>query len=247
MNFYRLAGVAVLLVIWTLVALSGWVSPILVPTPASVVTDGLKLISAAPIWQDLGRTAYRALLAFGVAALVGIPLGIAMGSIRAVYLAFEFLVDFFRSIPPLALFPLFLLAFGIGEGSKIAVPIYGATLVVIVASAYGVVTVSPLRRTVGKLFGLDRFQVLTKIVLPEALPHVIAGLRTALSLSLVLTVVVEMLIGSGSGIGKRIYDYQLVFETPSMYVAILLTGILGFGLNKIMIFFERRVLHWASS
>lgn len=247
MNFYRLMGVAILLAVWAAVAASGWFSPILVPSPLSVVREGAKLVSDLPIWQDLGRTAYRALFAFAVAALVGVPLGIAMGSITAVYQAFEFLVDFFRSIPPLALFPLFLLAFGIGEASKIAVPIYGATLVVIVASAYGVVTVSPLRRTVGRVFGLDRLQVLTKIVLPEALPHVIAGLRTALSLSLVLTVVVEMLIGSGSGIGKRIYDYQLVFETANMYVAILMTGIFGFGLNKIMVLIERRVLHWASS
>ncbi len=247
MTFYRVIGVVVLFVIWAAVAASDWVSPILVPSPLTVAQDGLALVSAAPIWQDLGRTAYRTLLSFGIATLVGVPLGIAMGSMRAVYLTLEFLVDFFRSIPPLALFPLFLLSFGIGEGSKIAVPIYGATLVVIVASAYGVVTVSPLRRTVGKLFGLDRMQVLTKIVLPEALPHVIAGLRTALSLSLVLTVVVEMLIGSGSGIGKRIYDYQLLFETPNMYVAIVLTGILGFGLNKIMVLIEQRVLHWTSS
>jgi NitT/TauT family transport system permease protein len=247
MNLYRIVGVAVVLVVWGVVAAAGWFSPILIPSPVTVARDGATLVSDLPIWQDLGRTAYRALFAFGVAALVGVPIGIAMGSITAIYLAFEFLVDFFRSIPPLALFPLFLLAFGIGEASKIAVPIYGATLVIIVASAYGVVTVSPLRRTVAKVFGLGRLQILTKVILPEALPHVVAGLRTALSLSLVLTVVVEMLIGSGSGIGKRIYDYQLVFETANMYVAILLTGTLGFGLNKIMVFIERRVLHWASS
>jgi len=161
-----------------------------------------------------------------------------------IYKTFEFIVDFFRSIPPIALFPLFMLFLGIGELSKLGVPFYGCVLVIIINSMYGVVNSSDLRRLVGKVYGFNKRQIFTKIVFPDALPQIFVGLRTAISLALVLTIVVEMFIGSENGLGKKIYDYHLLFDTPEMYAAIIITGIIGFTLNKGFIKIEQKIVHW---
>lgn len=168
-----------------------------------------------------------------------------MGFIPTLYKSLEFLVDFFRSIPPIALFPLFLLTLGLGEWSKLGVPFYGCTLVIIINSVYGVLNVSALRRIVGMVYGFSRWRVFLKIVLPDSLPQVFVGMRTASSLALVLTVVVEMLIGSQNGLGKKIYDYQLLFDTPEMYVAIISTGAIGYLFNQGFVKVEHSLVHWA--
>ena len=103
----------------------------------------------------------------------------------------------------------------------------------------------PLELMVDKAFRLKQYQILLKIVFPDALPQIAVGIRTALSLALVLVVVSEMFFGTSRGLGHRIYDYHLVFSVPEMYVAIIWTGILGYAFNKIFIQFEERIIHWA--
>jgi NitT/TauT family transport system permease protein len=184
-------------------------------------------------------------LSFLISVAVGVPIGLAMGFVPRVYRSLEFLVDFFRSIPPIALYPLFLLILGLGEQSKLGVPIYGCVLVIAVNSVYGVLNVPGIRRLVGTVYGFSDWQVFCKIVVPDSLPQVFVGMRTALSLALVLTVVVEMFFGSENGLGKKIYDYQLVFDSPKMYAAIIVTGLVGYGLNKGFMLVERKLIHWA--
>jgi NitT/TauT family transport system permease protein len=125
------------------------------------------------------------------------------------------------------------------------VPFYGCVLIIIINSVYGVQNAPMLRRTVGKVYGFSKWQVFRKIVFPDSLPQVFVGMRTALSLALVLTIVVEMLIGSKNGLGKRIYDYHLLFDSAKMYATIIVTGIVGYILNQGFIRFERYVVHWA--
>ena len=92
---------------------------------------------------------------------------------------------------------------------------------------------------------LNKFTIFTKIVLPEALPYISAGARVAISYSLIIIVIGEMLMGGESGLGKRIIDFQLIFETSQMYATIILAGLLGYAVNKLYIFFETRMIHWA--
>lgn len=246
MKHLRLIGPLILLLIWgTLVSL-GSISPLILPSPLVVGKSVFSLLlNIDGLWPDVGITFYRVLVAFLLSCILGIPLGLLMGFVPYIYRLFEFLVDFFRSIPPIALFPLFLLILGIGELSKIGVPLYGCTLVMIVNSVYGVFNVPHLRRLVGKTYGLSTGQVFWKIVLPDSLPQVFVGMRTAISLALVLTIVVEMFIGSENGLGKRIYNYHLLFDTPNMLATIIIIGSMGYSLNKGFILCEQRVVHWA--
>jgi NitT/TauT family transport system permease protein len=246
MKYVSLIGPIALLIIWG--ALSGFavVSPLILPSPVAVARALYSLLfSKGTLWPHVGLTFYRTILSFILAAVVGIPLGLVMGFVPLVHRTLEFVVEFFRSVPPIALFPLFLLALGLGEPSKIGVPLYGCILIVIINSAYGVKNSPALRRTVGKVLGLSPWQVFWKIVLPDSLPQVFAGMRTALSLALVLTIVVEMFFGSENGLGKKIYDYHLLFDTPEMYAVIIVIGLMGYSLNRGFISVERFFLHWA--
>lgn len=239
-------GPLLILILWWLISLMGIVSPLLLPSPIAVFSTFIDLtFVTGELWLDCLTTIYRMFFGLLISAMVGIPLGILVGSVPTLARSIEFLIDFFRSIPAIALFPLFLLIFGIGDPSKIAVVIYGCTLIIIINSAYGVSHAPKIRRLVGKSFGLKQHQILIKIVFPDALPQIIVGLRTALSLALVLVVVSEMFFGTSHGLGYRIYNYHLVFSVPEMYSVILWTGILGYMFNKLFIIFERRFIHWA--
>jgi ABC-type nitrate/sulfonate/bicarbonate transport system permease component len=245
MRYFSFVGPVALLVVWAVVSGFGLVSPLILPSPASVGQSLYSLLIGKGLWPDIALTTYRTIVAFLLASLIGIPVGLLMGFMPMFYRASEFLVDFFRSIPPIALFPLFLLLLGFGEASKIGVPLYGSVVIIVINSAYGVKNAPTLRRTVGTVYGLSGVQVFWKIVVPDSMPQVFVGMRTALSLALVLTVVVEMFFGSESGLGKRIYDYHLLFDTPEMYATILITGIIGYTLSKGFVAVERRFLHWA--
>jgi len=240
------AGAVALVLLWAVVSGLGDVSPLILPTPWAVGSATMRMIfGSGELLPHVGLTSYRTIFAFFLSCLVGVPLGLAMGYMPRVYRSLEFLVDFFRSVPPIALFPLFLLVLGLGEKSKIGVPFYGCTLIIIINGVYGVLNVPSLRRTVGTVYGFSKWQVFWKIVVPDSFPQVFVGMRTALSLALVLTVVVEMFIGSENGLGKKIYDYHLVFETAHMYGAIIVTGSIGYILNKGFIVLEKRIVHWA--
>ena len=129
----------------------------------------------------------------------------------------------------------------------VAVPVYGCFLVITVSSLYGVSNTPDIRRDVAAVLRLSSFQTFTTIVLPSALPQIVAGLRVAISLSLVLTIVVEMLMGTNSGLGRRIYQYHISFDSPEMYFCIILVGALGYGLNWLFVSIERSVVHWPGS
>lgn len=247
-KYYLYIGPLIILIIWSITSGLKIVSPILLPSPWTVLLSFEKLFisSNQNILFDIGLTCYRTLLSFLLSCIIGIPIGLLMGYNYKVYKSFEFIVDFFRSIPPIALFPLLIVLLGIGEPAKLGVPFYGCVLVIIVNSIYGVINSPKMRRTIGQVYGFSKYQIFWKIVLPDSLPQVFAGMRTAISLALVLTIVVEMTIGSNNGLGKKIYDFHLLFDTPEMYAAILTTGIIGYLLNKGFLLIENKFIHWTN-
>lgn len=239
-------GPLILLMVWFVLSSLRLVSPLLLPGLGDLLKSfWVLLFTDGGLWSHIAVTVWRTILSFTISALLGVGMGLLMGFNAVIYKSLEFVVDFFRSIPPIALFPLFLLVFGIGEGARVGVPVYGATLVIAVNSVYGILNAPQIRRDVGKVCGLSPMEIFFKISLPDALPQVFVGLRTALSLTLVLTIVVEMTIGSRDGLGRKIYDYQLLFDTADMYVAIIMAGMLGYFANRIFVLAEQRIIHWA--
>lgn len=235
----------ILLATWQLVSSLKWVSPLFLPRPWEVILYFKEvLFTTGTMWAHIGATLYRVVVGFFLATIIGVPLGLLMGYSNKIYNALEFTVEFFRGIPTTALFPLFLLVFGIGDQAKFAVTAWGAGLVILINSMYGVHLGKELRVRVAKTMKVKGFELFRKVIFPEALPQIFSGFRVAISLSLIIVIVTEMFIGTSVGLGKLIMDSQLVYRTADMYGAILMTGIIGFILNKLMMNTEKKVVHW---
>ncbi len=192
-------------------------------------------LAGGPLLLDFAVTIKRTLEAFAIAAVIGVPVGVLLGSNERAYRSVEFLIDFFRSTPSSALIPLFyLLIFGVSDVNKIAIAAFGALLIVLFNSAYGVMNARKQRIMAAKVMGASRWQIFKDVLIWESLQPTFVGLRSAVSMALVIVIVAEMFIGSDNGLGHRIIDAQQVLNVKSMYSAILAAGILGFALNVLV-------------
>jgi NitT/TauT family transport system permease protein len=230
--------------LWALIAALELIDPILLPSP---------LASAVAIWEgfvggslvgDTVITIRRTLLAFAISVGVCVPLGLALGSSVRVYRSLEFVIDFFRSTPASALFPLFLVILGVGESTKVAVAAFGAGLLILFNTAYGVMNARKTRQAAARVMGASPLRVMVGVTLLESLPQTLVGMRAGISFSLVIVIVAEMFIGSTDGLGQRVINAQSIFNMPEMYATIFAAGVLGYGLNLVFILIERRFVHW---
>ncbi len=239
-----LIGVLVLVLGWWLLHASRAVDPVLLPSPVETFAAFWKGITQGTLGADFWKTIVRTLLSFSIALVIAVPLGIVLGSSRGLYESIEFAIDFFRSTPASAMFPLFLVIFGVGEKTKIAVAAFGAALVILFNVAYGVMGARKQRQLAARVMGAPRVRVLTDVTLLESMPQVFVGMRSGVSLALVIVIVAEMFIGSTDGLGQRVMNAQMIFDMPEMYAAIFAAGLLGYVMNLVFILAERRFVHW---
>ena len=242
--FLPVVGIAALLAIWSMTTWRQWVDPVLLPSPISTF-KALWAGMHGALGFDFVKTVYRTAMSTAIAAVIAIPLGIVLGSSERLYRSLEFVIDFFRSTPASAMFPLFLVLFGVGDETKISVAAFGAILVILFNVAYGVMNARKTRLLAAKVMGASRLRVLFDVMLLESLPQTFVGLRNGVSLALVIIVVAEMFIGSQDGLGHSVFEAQQLFEMPRMYAAIFAAGVLGYGLNLMFLLIERRFVHWS--
>ena len=238
-------GPIVLFVVWDVVVRAGFIKPILLPPPLATLQTMVTGLAGGPLLADFAVTVWRTLEAFVIAAAVGMPLGILLGSNEKAYRSVEFLIDFFRSTPSSALIPLFLLIFGVSDINKVAIAAFGAFLIVVFNSAYGVMNARKMRVMAARVMGASRWQIFKDVLIWESLQPSFVGLRSAVSMALVIVIVAEMFIGSDNGLGHRIIDAQQVLNVKSMYAAILAAGGLGYALNVLFLVAERKIVHWS--
>jgi ABC-type nitrate/sulfonate/bicarbonate transport system permease component len=243
--YLPIIGVIGLIAIWYIAVWYRVVDPVLLPSPTDTFRALWNGMAGGRLGFDFWRTVERTGLATLIAAVIAIPLGIFLGSSEKLYRSVEFVVDFFRSTPASAMFPLFLVLFGVGDKTKISVAAFGAALVILFNVAYGVMNARKTRLLAAKVMGAPRFRVLTDVMLLESLPQTFVGLRNGVSLALVIVVVAEMFIGSTDGLGHRVFEAQQLFAMPDMYAAIFAAGALGYGFNLLFLLVERRFVHWA--
>jgi sulfonate transport system permease protein len=238
-------GVVGLVTIWSLATWREWVDPVLLPSPILTFKALWHGMDGGALGFDFVKTVYRTVMSTAIAAVIAIPLGIVLGSSERLYLSLEFVIDFFRSTPASAMFPLFLVLFGVGDETKISVAAFGAVLVILFNVAYGVMNARKTRLLAARVMGASQLRVLVDVTLLESLPQTFVGLRNGVSLALVIIVVAEMFIGSQDGLGHSVFEAQQLFDMPRMYAAIFAAGVLGYGLNLLFILIERRFVHWS--
>jgi NitT/TauT family transport system permease protein len=230
--------------IWSALAYSGAVSPLFLPEPHAVVVSFWRGLSTAAIFRDIAATMARVLAGFVLGAAIGVTVGILLGYWKRLYNASTPFVDFLRSVPVTAILPLFLLAFGIGDAAKIAAIAWASALMMLINTVLGVASVPPTRIMVATTLRVSPHQRLLYVILPDALPQIFIGIRTAISFAVVVAVVSEMLLSTTDGIGASIYNSSMMYRTEDVYVGIFLTGAIGYILNWATARMDSRLVHW---
>lgn len=241
--FVWIAFFAGIILVWDGVVRFGLVSPAALARPWETFLAIPHLFFPSENLPDVTSTFSRSVVAFLLSIPCGVVAGIICfyaGSARA---PGEFTIDFLRSIPATALVPMFLIIFGIGDSAKIAAATFSSALAIALAVIVGLRGRNLTRLGVARILGLTGLKRVLLLDLPEAAPQIFLGLRTGISLALILVIVAEMLIGSNHGIGKVIADMRYTDDKPRMYAAIIIAGVIGYLYNLILGRIER-IIHW---
>ncbi len=211
------------------------------------LTDILETFSETWIFERVGSDVVPSLLRLGagyalavvLAVAIGIPLGLNATARRAA----SPIVEFLRAIPPPALLPLAIVVIGVGNAMKVAIIAFVCLWPVLLNTIDGIRGIDPTLNDTTRVFGVTGPGRISQVILPAAAPQIFAGMRTSLSLAVILMVISEM-VASTNGIGFFVLQSQREFAIPEMWSGILLLGILGYVLNLLFTLVERRVLAW---
>ncbi len=233
----------VLLALWFALVETGFVRHRAVAGPLETwraLNDGL----SNGLLDDLAATMSRVVIGVGLGLLVGFALALLVSSSRR--RATEPLLDFLRAIPPLLLFPLFLLGLGYGDASRHAVIAWAAALVVSLHVAAAARRFRPERLRVLRAMGATRWQIFRALRFYELLPAGLTAVRHAVATGIVVAVVTEMVVGAPHGLGSRAVAAQIAYDAPQSYAVILLTGAVGYVLSRLLLDLEERWIFWES-
>jgi ABC-type nitrate/sulfonate/bicarbonate transport system permease component len=211
------------------------------------LTDILSTFADTWLFERVGSDVVPSLvrmgLGFAIAVVVAVGAGLLLGLSPRARRGAAPIVDFLRAIPPPALLPFAILVVGVGDSMKVAIIAFVCVWPILLNTVDGVTGVDPTLRDTTRVYGVSRRDRLWRVMLPAASPQIFAGLRTSLSLALILMVISEM-VASTNGIGYFVLQQQRTFAIPEMWSGILLLGILGYTLNGALVLIERRVLRW---
>lgn len=239
-----LIGVVLVIFIWWYAFQNQKPGTYLIPSPITTFQKLGALFINGEIFIDIYQTLFRMLSGYLLAGIFGIGCGLLLGSFSPVRKMFSGIIDFLRSIPVTAIYPVFVLVFGIGNQSKIAMIFWASFFIICINTTYGVMQTNPIRRKMSQLYGANWFQIFSKVTFYDSLPQAMVGLRVALSYALIVSILTEMFMGSQYGIGAKITETYNLYQIDSMFAFILITGILGYLLNIIFIIVEKRLVSW---
>jgi len=235
--------VVVFLVVWQLVAAARVVPALFLPAPTDIADAYRQMFRDPEIWLDLETSGTEVGYGFGLAILIGLPLGILMGWYRPVRFALDPFVAFFYSTPRIALTPLLIIWFGIGIYSKVAVIFLGAFFPITINTMAGIRSLDPLLLQAARSFGARDAQIFRTIALPGSVPFILTGLRLGVGHALIGVVVGE-LIAAQHGIGKRMSDAFTTFNMPTGFAALIMIAATGVVLTVVIQRLERRFDAW---
>lgn len=223
---------------------TGHVNAALIPAPTGVAQRVVTIVASGELFAPLGTTLYLLFTAYFAGSALAIGVGLLMGRFPPLYNLLEPLVEVLRPLPKPALLPPLILFLGLGDVMKLTVIGLGVFFPVLINTVQGVRGVDPTLIDTGRTFRCGAVALMLKIVLPASMPLILAGMRVALGLALILVVIAEMLAGTG-GLGYLIIDMERTFRVRDMYAWIVILAILGYALNAVFLKLEQSVIHWA--
>ena len=238
-----LAVLAGLLALWWMASHAGWVSKVFLPTPEATLASLREGLADGELGAFTAATVGRMLAGWGLAGLAGIALGALIGSSAAARVWIGPTLEFIRPLPASAVMPLAIAIFGLSGGMVLAVVAFGSMWPVLLGTVHGLAGVHPRLREVAAALQMGRGEFLWKIGLPNAMPDIVAGMRLAMTISLIVSVVGEM-IASQPGLGQAILLAARAFRASELFAGIVLLGAIGFVSNALLAMAERRLLRW---
>ena len=246
-RFWSITAIVVLFILWYLSARYEWIDSKFLPGPAGVWERFIKLMNEGyrnvTLGEHISASLTRMLVGFGAGSLLGIPIGFAMGLSNMLRGFFDPIVEFLRPIPPLAFIPLIILLFGIGEFSKYILLFFAALWIMIIAARSGVLSVKLSKVHAAYSLGASKMQILTRVILPNALPEIFIGMRVALGVCWGTLVAAELL-GAQEGLGQMIWVAQKFFLMEIVIIGIALIGVIGVAMDFLMRLIEAWLIPW---
>ncbi|GAB2903214.1 ABC transporter permease [Neomicrococcus lactis] len=239
--FYILALPLILVGTWW-VGTSG-AKNFFVPTPALLAERFAATWFGERIMTDVLPSIGRLVTGLLIAIALGIILGLLIGLNKWLRDFTEPVFEFFRAIPPPVLVPVLMIIMGINDSMKVAVIVFGCIWPVLLNTIEGVRSIDPVQNETTRSYGIHGFARIRYQILPSATPQIMAGIRQALPIGLILMVISEM-FASSSGLGFTIVQFQRSFAIPEMWSGIVVLGLIGVAMSFIFQFIERRVLRW---
>jgi len=231
--------------VWAAFTLSGYISPTFLASPVTMVREGWLLFTQYDFHEDIGMTVWRVFGGFAMAAIVAVPLGIAMGAYKPVEAFLEPFVSFCRYLPASAFIPLLILWAGLGEAQKLLVIFIGSVFQIILMVA---VIVGGARRDLVEAaytLGASSQGIVKRVLIPGAAPGIAETLRLVLGWAWTYVIVAE-LIGSSSGIGHMITDSQALLNTGQIIFGIIVIGVIGLISDLAFKVLNRRLFAWST-
>jgi NitT/TauT family transport system permease protein len=234
---------AFFLIIWSILTYGGLVDPLFLPSPGRVYQAGWDLFAELSFATDILNSVYRVMVGFVAAALIGVPIGLIMGTFKAAEAVTEPVVGFIRYMPASAFIPLFILWLGIGDIEKVAIIFVGSFFQLVLMVAVVAKNVHQDMLETAYTLGAKRFQVIRKVLLPASLPGIMDTLRIIIGWAWTYIIVAE-LVASASGIGYMIISSQRMLRTGNIIFGILTIGMLGLMTDYFFKWLYNRLFPW---
>jgi taurine transport system permease protein len=242
-----LATLLLLFAVWTVASEAKWVNPIFLPTPTEVWRAFREVLlegyQGSLLHEHIVASLKRVLAGYLIACVVGIPLGLLMGLSRRVRAVFDPLIEFYRPLPPLALYTLLVMWLGIGDTSKVALLALAGLPALTLSSMQAVYHVDPQIMKAAQSLGASRTRLFFTVVLPACLPAICTGMRIGLGFTYTVLVAAEI-VAASAGIGWMIWDASKFLLTPVVIMGLVVLGITGWLLDGIVRWMERRLTPW---
>jgi taurine transport system permease protein len=243
--FLSVLSVLVFMALWTAATNLGWIAPIFLPSPNAVASEAQKLIATGELWQAVIASSERVFLGFALAGLVAVPLGILMGVWWPARAIMDPFVSLLRPLPSITWIPLTMLWLGIGESQKIAIVFMGSWIYILLYTIESTKRVDPLLIRAARNLGAGDLSVMTHVILPGALPGILAGLKVTLAISWSCVLTAEM-VAAQTGLGALIWIAKdwgnlalVILGMVCISITVLVADLLADRIERLLLPWER--------
>ena len=238
-----LAPWGIIVLVWYGVGYSGLVNPSLVPLPHAVAAKFWELATTGHLARDVWMSTQRVFIGVALGTLLAVPVGFVLGWYREIRSFIDPLVNFFRALPPIALIPLVIVYFGIGEIAKVVILFYASFFAGVIVMYEGIAQISPIFVRVARTLGASDAEIFRKVIVPLTVPHMLTALRVALGVAWA-TLVASELIAAQQGLGAMIQNAASFFQLDIIYVGIISIGFIALAMDLALRTVARRLVAW---